>query len=305
MPTQASSRNRPGTYVFDRFRLSADGTLLREQDAAVAVAPKVLRTLLVLVERAGEVVTKEDLLQAVWPDSFVEETGLTRNISLLRQALGDDGQRFIVTVPRIGYRFVAPVERIEAPAGSPRTGGMLSVPKGSPGRPDAGATLRRVPLASSTRQSEAVRTWRGRLIIGHEQERAALHAAFDATRDGSGRLIAVIGEPGIGKSTIVEEFLSELTAPCVVGRGRCSGRLAGAEPHFPILEAIDELLTGDRTLAALLRRLAPTWYVHLAPRRSDGSSELRLPEDIPAGSAERLIRELTVFLEEIARSTCR
>ena len=52
-----------------------------------------------LVERAGEVVTKEDLLQAVWPDSFVEDTGLTRNISLLRQALGDDGQRFIVTAP--------------------------------------------------------------------------------------------------------------------------------------------------------------------------------------------------------------
>ena len=130
MTTQASSRNRPGSYVFDRFRLSADGTLLREQDAAVAVAPKVLRTLLVLVVRAGEVVTKEDLLQAVWPDSFVEDTGLTRNISLLRQALGDDGQQFIVIVPRIVYRFVAPVERIEAPATSPRTDGMLSVHTG-------------------------------------------------------------------------------------------------------------------------------------------------------------------------------
>ena len=92
-------------YVFDRFRLSADGTLLERDGAVVPLAPKVLQTLLVLVEHAGEVVKKADLIEAVWPNSFVEETGLTRNISLLRQALDDDGQRFVVTVARIGYRF--------------------------------------------------------------------------------------------------------------------------------------------------------------------------------------------------------
>src|SRR5688572_21155133 len=101
----STNRAARGTYVFDRFRLSADGTLLARDGAVIPLPPKVLHTLLVLVQRAAEVVRKEELLNAVWPDSFVEETGLTRNISLLRQALGGEGQRLIVTVARVGYRF--------------------------------------------------------------------------------------------------------------------------------------------------------------------------------------------------------
>jgi DNA-binding winged helix-turn-helix (wHTH) protein/tetratricopeptide (TPR) repeat protein len=102
---------RPGSYAFGRFRLSADGRLLLRDGKRVALPPKVLLTLLVLVERAGEVVAKADLMRAVWPDSFVEETGLTRNISHLRKTLGRDGKAFVKTVARIGYRFTAPVDR--------------------------------------------------------------------------------------------------------------------------------------------------------------------------------------------------
>lgn len=109
-----------GSYAFGRFRLSGDGTLLVRDGVPVALAPKILQTLLVLVQRAGEVVRKGDLLQAVWPDSFVEETGLSRNISLLRRALADDAQTIIVTVARIGYRFAAPVVVTDLPAGSSR-----------------------------------------------------------------------------------------------------------------------------------------------------------------------------------------
>ena len=109
-------RTSEAGYVFDRFRLSADGTLLVRDGAVVALAPKLLQTLLVLVEHAGEVVKKADLIEAVWPNSFVEDTGLTRNISLLRQALDDDGQRFVVTVARIGYRFAASVELVDGGA---------------------------------------------------------------------------------------------------------------------------------------------------------------------------------------------
>jgi DNA-binding winged helix-turn-helix (wHTH) protein len=106
----SSSPQRPGSYAFGRFRLSADGTLLARDGAPVALAPKVLQTLLALVERHGQVVRKSDLLQAVWPDSFVEETGLSRNISLLRRALADDHTPApIATVARVGYRFTAPV----------------------------------------------------------------------------------------------------------------------------------------------------------------------------------------------------
>ena len=88
--------------------------MLLRDEAVIPLAPKALRTLLTLVERAGEVVTKQQLLETVWPDSFVEDTGLTRNISVIRQALGEDGERFIATVARLGYRFTAPVTRIES-----------------------------------------------------------------------------------------------------------------------------------------------------------------------------------------------
>jgi eukaryotic-like serine/threonine-protein kinase len=104
---------RRGHYAFGRFQLSADGTLLVRDGVRIPLAPKVLQTLLVLVQRAGHVVKKSELLQAVWPDSFVEETGLSRNISLLRQALDDEGKSSVVTVARIGYRFSAPVTYVE------------------------------------------------------------------------------------------------------------------------------------------------------------------------------------------------
>ncbi len=112
--SSAAVKNVPsgpcGSYAFGRFQLSADGTLLVRDGVRVALAPKVLQTLLVLVERAGQVVRKADLLTTIWPDSFVEETGLSRNVSLLRQALADEAQTIIVTVARIGYRFAAPVD---------------------------------------------------------------------------------------------------------------------------------------------------------------------------------------------------
>jgi DNA-binding winged helix-turn-helix (wHTH) protein/tetratricopeptide (TPR) repeat protein len=103
-----------GCFAFGCYRLSADGTLLVRDGMRVPLGPKVLQTLRVLVERAGDVVKRADLLEAVWPDSYVEETGLSRNISLLRQALGDDEQTLIVTVARVGYRFAAPVAFVDA-----------------------------------------------------------------------------------------------------------------------------------------------------------------------------------------------
>ena len=278
MTYSRSSDRRAGSYVFDRFRLSDDGTLLLAQGNVVRVTPKVLQTLLVLVQNAGQVVTKDDLLRAVWPDTIVEDTGLTRNISVLRQALGDEEEHFIATVPRIGYRFVARVEHFETAGNDDRARPQNSLEP---------------PISHGPRKH---------LTVGHRQERAEVDRAFAATQNGSGRLIAVSGEPGIGKTTIVEEFLGELDPAILVGRGRCSERLAGAEPHLAVLEALDELFSRDRTVAASLRRLAPTWFVHVAPRFGNETLEPQVPEYVPRGSAERLIRELTVFLEEISRS---
>jgi TolB-like protein/DNA-binding winged helix-turn-helix (wHTH) protein/Tfp pilus assembly protein PilF len=98
-------------FEFDGFRLDpAEHQLLRDGEP-VLLEPKVFETLLTLVRRHGSLVAKEDLMQAVWPDSFVEETNLTRNISVLRKALSrtDGGSQYIETVPKRGYRFVGDV----------------------------------------------------------------------------------------------------------------------------------------------------------------------------------------------------
>ena len=102
-------------YVFGPFHLDATGRLLLRGDEPVPLPPKAIDTLLVLVENAGTVVSKEHLLKQVWQDAFVEDGSLTRAISVLRKALGDgeDGQEFIATISRRGYRFTAPVKIVE------------------------------------------------------------------------------------------------------------------------------------------------------------------------------------------------
>ena len=101
-------------YEFGPFRMDPEKqTLLRENDP-VAVTPKAFETLLALVRRSRDLVTKEELLKEVWPDSFVEESNLSQNIFLLRKALGDtaESRQYIVTLPGRGYRFVAPVRTV-------------------------------------------------------------------------------------------------------------------------------------------------------------------------------------------------
>ena len=108
-------------YKFGPFLLDADRRrLLREQEP-VALAPEALETLLALIEQRHRVVTKEELLQRIWGDTTVEEGGLTRNISILRKALGErpDDHQYIVTIPGRGYRFVAGVTHTAGNAGEP------------------------------------------------------------------------------------------------------------------------------------------------------------------------------------------
>lgn len=99
------------SYAFGAFRLDPVDKVLSHRDRPVPLTPKALDTLLALVARHGRLVTKEDLLHLVWPDAFVEENNLAQNISTLRRVLGEDtgGERFIETVPKRGYRFVAAV----------------------------------------------------------------------------------------------------------------------------------------------------------------------------------------------------
>jgi eukaryotic-like serine/threonine-protein kinase len=102
-------------YEFGPFRLDTGERVLLRAGALVPLTPKALDTLIALVRHGGHVLEKEELLKAVWPDTFVEEATLAQNVFTLRKALGNgqgDGQRYIETIPRRGYRFIAPVREL-------------------------------------------------------------------------------------------------------------------------------------------------------------------------------------------------
>jgi TolB-like protein/DNA-binding winged helix-turn-helix (wHTH) protein/Flp pilus assembly protein TadD len=98
-------------YEFGPFRLDTSERLLTRAGEAVALTPKAFDTLVVLVERRGRLIGKDELMEALWPGSAVEEANLTNNVYALRKAMGEgrDGQRYIETVPKHGYRFVSDV----------------------------------------------------------------------------------------------------------------------------------------------------------------------------------------------------
>ena len=108
-------------FEFGAFRLDPGERLLLRAGEPVSLTPKAFDLLLVLVKAAGHLLEKEALMKAVWPDSFVEENNLADNISRLRKALndGENGQRFIETVPKRGYRFVADVKETNGATSAP------------------------------------------------------------------------------------------------------------------------------------------------------------------------------------------
>lgn len=101
-------------YEFGAFSLDSAERVLSCDGTSLTLTPKVFDTLLCLVRNRGRLLTKDELLKEIWPDTFVEEVNLAVNISTLRKALGENPQdgRYIVTVPRHGYRFVADVREV-------------------------------------------------------------------------------------------------------------------------------------------------------------------------------------------------
>src|SRR5208282_3757526 len=102
-------------YEFGPFRLKPSERLLLRADQAIPLPPKAFDTLLLLEQNSGHVLSKDELMKSLWPNTFVEENNLTQNISQLRRALGEasGSHEFIETVPRLGYRFVMPVEEVD------------------------------------------------------------------------------------------------------------------------------------------------------------------------------------------------
>ena len=157
----------PLAYEFGGFLLDTGERVLRRGDAAVPLTPKSTEVLLVLVERRGHLVEKADLMRQVWPDTAVEESNLTQNIYTLRKVLGDADRSgpFIETVPRRGYRFVAPVREVYECAGAvapAEPAGLVPAAAESAAPDGSGVLDPALDVASAPPNLEPSRHWRWR-----------------------------------------------------------------------------------------------------------------------------------------------
>jgi DNA-binding winged helix-turn-helix (wHTH) protein len=221
----------PRTIRFGAFVANLRSGELHKNGSRLKLQERPFKILAMLLERAGEVVTREELREELWPDNtYVDfDHGINMGIGKIREALGDSSEdaQFVETVGRRGYRFIAGVEEV-APS-APSFAGPTVLP--------------------AQRHS-----------VGREKECAELAAAFESAAAGRGLLVCVAGEPGIGKTTLVQDFLSGLQASGKsfhLAIGRCSQRLAGEEAYLPFLEALESLLRSD---GGLTRRSAGNYH---------------------------------------------
>lgn len=160
-----------------------------------------------------------------------------------------------------------------------------------------------------------------RVIVQRKPELAALRSAFDKADAGTGSVSCLAGEPGIGKTTLVEDFFASLAAderPCWIGRGHCSERLADTEAYLPVIDALEDLLRGDKsgTVARLMQLVAPTWYAYVRPAATPRTLEATAPQGskiasgseltppIPltrASSQQAMLREFYNLIQEVSR----
>lgn len=260
-------------WVFGAFRLDAVGRQLWRGTTAVPLRPKLFAALQYLVEHAGRLITREELLRAVWSRTHVDETLLRGTMRDLRAALDDDAEAplFIETIPHQGYRFLAAVRRE--------------------------ARLR------ATAEALAPTDARSRGLIERERERALLDRCLDRTLNRQRQIVFVTGEPGIGKTMLVDAFVEALPNRhgVLVGRGQCVEQYGGSEAYLPVLEAIGQLCRhrpGKRVLG-ILNQYAPTWLVQLPALLTDSELDA-LQRKTQGAGRDRMLREMAEALEALS-----
>ena len=106
---ESALTDRAVVYEFGEFRLDPWARVFTRQHQPIALPPKSFDLLMLLVEGRGRVLKRDELIRELWPDTIVEEANVTFQVSTVRKALGEDGSKWIETVPKHGYRFTAPV----------------------------------------------------------------------------------------------------------------------------------------------------------------------------------------------------
>src|ERR1700676_4588561 len=211
---------------FDPFRLDTVNQCLWRHvetgdDQRIRLTPKAFAVLRYLVEHAGRLVTQDELLNALWPDTFVQPEVLKSHILDVRGALGDHAKnpQFIETRPRRGYQFIAPVREASTP-------------------------------------NELAVEWLPRRLVGRTAQLDELRSCLRRTLGGQRQIVFITGEPGIGKTSVVDEFLRQAAADSSgvrVARGQCVEGYGGREAYFPVFEALGQLCAaaGDAVVQIL------------------------------------------------------
>lgn len=279
----------------DNLRLDIKNECVWRGNQSIPLTPKAFALLRYLAERPGQLVTKDELLKAVWPEVIVSEGVLTTHIGVIRQALGDKAKtpRYIETVHRRGYRLLTPL------ASSPPqvSGSTFQVP-----------TLDAQHSVFSTQHS---------VLVGREAELAQLQQQWERALHGERQIVFVTGEPGIGKTALVETFLERLEtrdwrlapssqvsslksqAPSLwIGRGQCIEQHGAGEAYMPVLEALGRLyrVPESKRLITLLHQYAPTWLVQL-PAFLNAEQREALQRQTLGATKTRMLREMAEALE--------
>jgi predicted ATPase/DNA-binding winged helix-turn-helix (wHTH) protein len=263
-----------GMKQFAAFRLDTANECLWHDGVQIALPPRPFMVLRYLVENPGRLITHDELLDALWPETYVQPQVLRTYMLDLRKVLGDDaGQpRFIQTLPKRGYCFVAPVSEYGGEGRDTGVGG-----DGFAGK--------------------------SRNIVGRDEELSLLQAEAKRVEGGQRRVVFVTGEAGIGKSALVDAFCHRLDASWSVARGQCVEGFGGKEEYYPVMEALGQLCAsadGER-VRGILARMAPAWLTALGRQSDEGAptTHERMPGDL-CGALEQIAEgPLMLVLEDL------
>ncbi|MFZ2061934.1 MAG: AAA family ATPase [Candidatus Binatus sp.] len=242
-------------------------------DERILLTPKAFAVLHQLVEHAGRLVTHDELLDAVWPNTHIQPQAIKKLVLDLRNSLGDRAEKplFIETLHRRGYRFIA------------------SVSEGT-------AVLPAVPAQPA----------RGKLV-GRGRELSELGDCLGKALRGERQIVFITGEPGIGKTALAEAFQRQapVEAPGLrIARGQCVEGYGGKEAYYPMLEALGQLCcaAGGDSVVQILAAHAPTWLVQFPALVKREQREM-LQREILGATRERMLREIGDAMEAITSAS--